>query len=364
MTTLLPRARWRDILRGRSRLLGARVSAGAARGLMSPVEARVHLGLDYEDLEAEELRLLSESTRLGRMGMFARALLATLLSGKQNAKGKVISLFGIEPAMFTVTEAIDYVFAESADTRLIYFAHPHALNISLVDAEQRECLRHADVVFADGIGVRLGTRLLGGSLPSNLNGTDMFPLLCQQAAVSGRPLVLVGAKHDVVDECARRSRAAHPGLQIPIVSHGYLDDAASLALASELRDLDSPLVLVGMGSPVQEKWAMRYLSDLPRATVLTVGGLFDFFSGRMPRAPRAWRELGLEWLYRLWQEPKRMARRYLLGNPLFLLMIACQRIGLDPRKLAALPGTAWLLGVERKRFPRHEKPQDMAALNP
>ncbi len=83
---------------------------------------------------------------------------------------------------------------------------------------------------------------------------------------------------------------------------------------------------VGMGSPRQEAWAEEHLSGVAGLTVLTVGGLFDFFSGRMPRAPLAVRELGLEWAYRLAQEPRRLASRYLVGNPLFVSRVVRQRL--------------------------------------
>ncbi len=348
MTALLPRARFRDVALGRARLLGTRLSKTCVRGVFSPIEARVHLGLEYVDLQDEERRLLVESSSIDRLGIVVRAVSSGILGGN-NREVAPVSLFEIEPAALSVNDAVDFIFEKNTKPRRIYFAHPHALNISLVDAEQEACLRDADAVFADGIGVRLGTRLLGGNLPSNLNGTDMFPLLCKRAAQTGRPLVLVGSKTEIVEECARRSQRAHPNLTIPIVSHGYLDEAASRMLATQIEKLENPLVLVGMGSPIQEKWAKRHLSNSPGVTVLTVGGLFDFYSGRIPRAPTAWRELGLEWLYRLIQEPTRMARRYLVGNPFFLVMIAYQRIGLCPRTLARLPGAARLLGVARRQ---------------
>ena len=93
-----------------------------------------------------------------------------------------------------------------------------------------------------------------------------------------------------------------------------------------MAELGPCLVLVGMGSPRQELWAWKYLSNHPDLIVVTVGGLFDFISGVVPRATVIWRELGLEWLYRLTREPRRLARRYLLGNPLFLARAVRQRL--------------------------------------
>jgi N-acetylglucosaminyldiphosphoundecaprenol N-acetyl-beta-D-mannosaminyltransferase len=339
----------RDVVLGRAALLGSRLTASERRGLFSPVEARVHLGLDYDNLEAEERSLLRTASRMQRTKMILRAVIARMVAGSRT-RAAVAEIFGIRPAEWTVGEALEFIFHESApDARLVFFAHPHALNISLVDDELSELLREADAVLADGIGLQLATRMLKGRLPSNLNGTDLFPLICQRAAESGRPLVFVGAREEVVQECARRTRDQYPGLRIPLVRTGYLNEIESRAVADEIRNLERPIVLVGMGSPVQEKWAKKYLGDCNGATVITVGGLFDFFSGRIPRAPKAWRELGLEWLYRLLQEPRRMARRYLLGNPLFLLMVALQRLRLRPRRLASWLRVDLLLGVRRKR---------------
>jgi len=115
-------------------------------------------------------------------------------------------------------------------------------------------------------------------------------------------------------------------VRVAAVHHGFLDDDSSAHLAASIRALGRCLVMVGMGIPRQERWAWRWLRELPEATVLTVGGLFDFFSGDVQRAPVAWRELGLEWLWRLRSEPRRLAARYLLGNPLFLTLTLTQRL--------------------------------------
>jgi N-acetylglucosaminyldiphosphoundecaprenol N-acetyl-beta-D-mannosaminyltransferase len=333
-------------------MLGSRLSEEEPRGFFSPVEARVHLGLDYEDLFVEERRMLDDRSKRRRFGMMARAVLARLIGGNVQDP-KAASIFGIEPACLTAAQALDYLFAPvEENNRIVHFAHPHALNVALVDHILWQQLNEADAVLADGVGVRIATRMLGGSLPHNLNGTDMFPRLCARASQEQRPIVMIGGKQEVVEECARRTRATHPELSIPVVSHGYLSDEESRALVEELRSLDRPIVLVGMGTPIQEQWVWTYLSQLEGVVVLTVGGLFDFYSGTMPRAPLAMRELGLEWLYRLSREPRRMFRRYLFGNPLFLLMTGLQRLGLRPRSIARLPGTAKALGVRRRFVPR------------
>jgi N-acetylglucosaminyldiphosphoundecaprenol N-acetyl-beta-D-mannosaminyltransferase len=178
----------------------------------------------------------------------------------------------------------------------------------------------------DGIGLRVAAAILGVALRHNLNGTDLLPLLCDRLAAESIPLALVGAAKGVADDCAKNLREKHAGLDVPLVSDGFLDDEASRRFADRARALGRAVVLVGMGSPRQEAWALRYLGDIPGLTVVTVGGLFDFFAGRVTRAPIAWRELGLEWAYRLMQEPRRLGARYLIGNPRFVASAIAQRI--------------------------------------
>jgi N-acetylglucosaminyldiphosphoundecaprenol N-acetyl-beta-D-mannosaminyltransferase len=161
----------------------------------------------------------------------------------------------------------------------------------------------------------------------NLNGTDLFPPLCQQAARLHLPLVMIGGAPGIAAACAEKMRSENPGLEIPIVSPGFFaNDDEAKAIAQRIDSLGRCLVLVGMGSPRQERWAAQFLSGCRNATVLTVGGLFDFYSGRIPRAPIFMREAGLEWLFRLLQEPRRLAKRYLVGNPLFLALALEQRL--------------------------------------
>jgi len=124
--------------------------------------------------------------------------------------------------------------------------------------------------------------------------------------------------------------AKHAGLIIGAVEHGFADESSRARFLSKLSAIGG-VVLVGMGTPIQERWAWEHLASITGITVLTVGGLFDFYSGRIPRAPMALREVGLEWTWRLWQEPTRLARRYLVGNPVFLSRALAQRARGRPR---------------------------------
>lgn len=228
----------------------------------------------------------------------------------------------------TVEEAIAAICAAAAAparTTMIHFVHAHALAVAGDDPELRRHLAAADLVLPDGIGVRIAAAMLGQRLRANVNGTDLFAPLLDALAPRGVRLALIGGAPGVADACAGWIRARQPALDVALTSSGYLDAAQIDALRARLRALGPCVVLVGMGTPLQERWAWRHLADLPGLTILTVGGLFDFHAGRVRRAPPAWRDAGLEWLYRLGQEPRRLARRNLINHPLFLARVAAER---------------------------------------
>jgi len=295
---------------------------------VSPVEARLRLGLAYGELREEESERLAQRTPSSDLGVVARALLSGVVAGGQSAVAADRPfIVSSQVDNVTVDEALDAILEPTEGrNRMAFFVHPHALNLARFDREFAQRLTRADLVLPDGVGIRVAARILGIGMRHNINGTDLLPLLCERARDEGVPLVLIGAAPGIAERCAERLLAAHHGLSIPVVSDGFLSEEQSGAIVDEVRKLGRCLVLVGMGSPIQERWALEHLAGLPDVTVLTVGGLFDFFSGAMPRAPLAFRELGLEWAYRLAQEPRRMARRYLLGNPLFLTLAAWQRV--------------------------------------
>lgn len=328
-TSLLPRASIFSVITGKAPLVGSRLNPTLRRGLVSPVEARVHLGIPYGDLMAEEEVLLQELSTGQKLATIVRACIAWVMAPRN---GRAIPrrpmIVSTHVDNITINEALSEIVAPPFvdRSRIIFIVHPHALNIAKFNKAYAELLQSAHLVLPDGIGIRIAASILGIQIRHNLNGTDLLPLLCNAVAKANLPLVLIGGREGVAEECAANLQRDTPGLRIALTHQGYLTDERSKELAATVRKIGHCVVLIGMGTPIQEEWVIKYFARIPGATVITVGGLFDFFSGRVPRAPIAWRELGLEWLWRMRTEPRRLAKRYLVGNPLFLMLTCAQRI--------------------------------------
>ncbi len=199
--------------------------------------------------------------------------------------------------------------------RVLHFANAHTLNLAWSDPSFRAVLTRADVVLNDGIGLDLYARLVGERFEKNFNGTDLVPALLEHAT-AGAPLriFLFGGVPGRAEEAARVLEARFPGVIVVGTRHGYAHDGALEAINAASPDV----LLVGMGNPIQEKWVDAVRHTLDVGIAMGVGALIDFLSGRVARAPRWVRAARLEWLYRLAREPKRLFRRYVLGNPAFL----------------------------------------------
>lgn len=202
------------------------------------------------------------------------------------------------------------------------FVNAHCLNLAYRDPEYRRILEKSAAVWPDGSGVKLAGRLLGFTVPENVNGTDMFPLLC-----AGKYSIwLLGAAPGVAAQAAEQVKIQFPAARIVGSGHGFFADGDDERRLIEAVNAANPdLLLVALGVPKQEKWMAAHLHELRCGAVIGVGGLLDFISGRIPRAPRLLRRLGLEWCWRLAQEPKRLFRRYVIGNPLFVFRVVKYR---------------------------------------
>jgi exopolysaccharide biosynthesis WecB/TagA/CpsF family protein len=223
--------------------------------------------------------------------------------------------------------------AASGECATIQFINAHCVNLAQRDADYRQALDHADYLLPDGSGMAIAARLADESLGENLNGTDLFPEICRHAARRGQSIYLLGGKPGIASAAARTMCALHPELRIAGTRHGFWSLQDEEAMIADINASGAAIVMVGLGVPLQEKWIARVRDRLSARIVMGVGGLFDYYSGAIPRAPAAVRAAGCEWAWRLLQEPRRLFVRYVIGNPLFLMAAAAH--GWQARAMAA-----------------------------
>jgi N-acetylglucosaminyldiphosphoundecaprenol N-acetyl-beta-D-mannosaminyltransferase len=244
-----------------------------------------------------------------------------------------LSVLGIGIDVLSMTEAVDRIIdcTHSPRTSRVAFVNADCLNQAYTQTDYKGALSECDLVLPDGIGLILASRILGGSLLENVNGTDLFPRLCKRAAHEGTSLFLLGSRKGIAGAAATNMQVMNPRLRVVGTHLGYFTECEEDDLLDRIHSLAADILLLDMGAPRQELWVARNADRLSVPVAVGVGGLFDFYSCRIPRAPRHFREIGLEWLWRLSQEPCRLWRRYLVGNPLFLLRVWRQTRGL-PRE--------------------------------
>lgn len=213
----------------------------------------------------------------------------------------------------------------------VAFANAHTLTLARRNAAFRRVLGDF-LVLNDGVGVDLASRLkFGKTFPDNLNGTDFVPYFLSRTQHRLR-IFLVGATSEVVSEAAHRFAITWPQHQIIGACDGYFRDENQVdELCRIIRDVKADLLLVGLGNPVQELWIANRGNATGARLQMGVGALFDFASGRVPRAPPWVRRLRCEWAYRLAREPRRLFSRYVVGGFVFLRhVMGDRRTGFAP----------------------------------
>ena len=224
----------------------------------------------------------------------------------------------------TMNEALQKIddLVKSKKSHHIAFINAHCLNIAYKNEKYEQILKECSAVFADGIGAKIGAKMLGYQVEENVNGTDMFPLLAQKPY----RIYLFGGAPGVAEKAMENAKALNGKAEFIGCADGFFKEKSEEQIFSELSSLKADILLVALGVPKQEEWINRNLKKLPGCTAIGVGGLLDFVSGRIPRAPVWMRKLNLEWCFRLYCEPMRLFKRYIIGNPLFILRVFLSKI--------------------------------------
>ncbi len=251
--------------------------------------------------------------------------------GKHNVLGVGVDAVNYEAAVERVIQA-----ARAERPLSVAAVSVHGIMTAVRDAEHRYRLNHVDLVVPDGQPVRWALNLLhGAALRDRVYGPELTWELWQRAAALGIPIFLYGSRADVLQALRARLANRLPQLRIVGCVEGQfrqLTVAERDAAVASIRSSGARLVFVGLGCPKQEVWVYEN-RDLIGVPAIAVGAAFDFHAGLLPQAPRYLQRMGLEWLYRLSREPRRLWRRYLLTNPPYLALVALQaaRLGrFDP----------------------------------
>jgi len=219
----------------------------------------------------------------------------------------------------------------NAEPKLIFTANGHSIALAATDSEFRELLNKADMIHADGQPVVLASRWLTHTpVPERTATTDFFHDGAIAASAHGLSFYLLGAAEEVNASCVEIMQKKYPGLRIAGRRNGYFTRDQEAAICEEINASNADIVWVGLGVPLEQAFCVRNKARLRTGWLVTAGGCFNFVTGHYARAPQWMQRSGLEWLYRVWREPKRLWLRYALTNPIALAMMLT--------RTAAVPG--------------------------
>jgi N-acetylglucosaminyldiphosphoundecaprenol N-acetyl-beta-D-mannosaminyltransferase len=244
-----------------------------------------------------------------------------------------VNILGVEVSALTRRELHEHIATavREGDRSLVLNVNAHGLNLAYRQAWLRDLLNRADLVFPDGYGVILAARILGRALPERITYADWMWQLAEFCHSRDLSLYLLGARPGVAEAAADQLVGRWPGLVVSGTQHGYFDKRhgsdENQAVVEAINRARPHLLVVAFGMPVQERWLLENWEAIQANVALTGGAAFDYVSGHLRRPPRLLTDRGLEWLGRLAIEPRRLWRRYLLGNPLFLWRVLRQRVG-------------------------------------
>lgn len=235
-----------------------------------------------------------------------------------------IDILGVGFDNITKTEAVDHAFSIQPEHKAYYVVtpNPEIVMRARADKEMLSAVEDAEMVIPDGIGVIYGAKILGTPMKERVPGIDFTSALMEKMNEEGRSVFLFGSKPGVADKAAENLAEKYPGIRFVGTSDGYFTDDEPII--EKINAAKPDLMFVCLGAPKQEKWMQKNASRLDVGIMVGAGGSLDVFAGVVERAPEKWQKMGLEWLYRLLKEPKRIIR--MTNLPKFLIAVIFSRI--------------------------------------
>jgi N-acetylglucosaminyldiphosphoundecaprenol N-acetyl-beta-D-mannosaminyltransferase len=230
-----------------------------------------------------------------------------------------ISILGVSVHNLTMAQAVaaSHEFIESGQPHIIVTADASGVVLAQNDEEFRNIVNNADLVTPDSAGMLWASRKFGTPLTERVSGVDLAQEICALAAKNGYKLFLLGAAPGVAETAAENLKKKHPGLNIVGIHDGYFTEDAPIV--KQVKESGAQILFVATGIPKQEKWIIKHREELGVSLAIGLGGSFDVFSGNVRRAPQWMRKHGLEWVYRLASNPKKISKVATL--PKFVMMV-------------------------------------------
>jgi N-acetylglucosaminyldiphosphoundecaprenol N-acetyl-beta-D-mannosaminyltransferase len=222
---------------------------------------------------------------------------------------------------------------------LVLSANVYSINLVSQLPWLRELYERADIIYVDGAGVVLGAKLLGVRIPPRITMADWGWVAASHCAAQGHSLFLLGNPPGVAAQAAEKLEAHAPGLKIVGTHHGFFDKygPANGAMIEEINRAAPDILMVGLGMPLEQRWILDNCARIQAGIFWEVGAAFSYWAGLAPRCPRWMADHSLEWLFRFLCEPRRMAKRYLWGNLVFMYRILKERRRLAKRSKSWAP---------------------------
>lgn len=239
-----------------------------------------------------------------------------------------VSLFGVRVHAVSMDEAVRHIlrFVQENVPRQVATADSSMVMMAQSDSDLREIINSADMVTPDSIGILWACRRRGIAMPERVSGVDLVARLAQVSMQTGLKLYFLGAQPGVADEAAQQLQRAYPGVQIVGCHHGYFPPEAEASVVEQIREAHPDVLCVAMGIPKQEKWIDRHRKTLGVPVSIGVGGTFDVLSGRVRRAPLWMQRIGMEWLWRVAHNPRKVSKVMLLPKFAWMAIIHQQAI--------------------------------------
>jgi N-acetylglucosaminyldiphosphoundecaprenol N-acetyl-beta-D-mannosaminyltransferase len=275
-------------------------------------------------------------------------------------------VLGISVDAFTMTQAVTQCTDAMESGRYLSVGVVNAAKIVAMrqNLGLRQAVSGCEMILADGQSVVWASRMLGVPLPERVAGIDLFQQLLAEAARRNRRVFFLGARPDVLARMLDQVSQSFPGLSVAGARDGYFTPSQESEVAGEIRRSGADLLFIGMSSPKKEMFLSRWGQATGASVVHGVGGSFDILAGITQRAPLWYQKHGLEWLYRVRQEPVRLSRRYLTTNAAFMVMLAREVLKDRGARKMARPRTTAPVSPQEAGLPTAPLPPQVLFMTP